>query len=170
MRDHVRSDMPILRFPCVRFASLWPFDAFNGPDDSHARDQDGPNFEFTYFDGLLARLRQEVPDHEQRFAAYRSLEMPGVINVSGFTPSRKSACRAWTAPIPVRSAPTSSTIFRKRQVFYTTAHPNGKILKMLMRQIAGELGVRQSFWFSGELDSLRRLQIPCTRKWRMRSR
>ncbi len=60
--------------------------------------------------------------------------------------------------------------FRKRQVFYTTAHPNGKILKMLMRQIAGELGVRQSFWFSGELDSLRRLQIPVHRKWRMRFR
>ncbi len=160
LRDHVRSDMPILRFPCVRFASLWPFDAFNGPDDSHARDQDGPNFEFTYFDGLLARLRQEIPDHEQRFAAYRSLEIPGVINVKRLHAFEEKRLQGMDRAYPGEIGAYILDNFRKRQVFYTTAHPNGKILKMLMRQIAGELGVRQSFWFSGELDSLRRLQIP----------
>ena len=50
--------LPIVMFPCVSFASLWPFDGFNGPDDKEARRRDYPNYEFEYFDGLLGRLRK----------------------------------------------------------------------------------------------------------------
>ncbi len=160
LRDYVPSHLPILRFPCVRFASLWPFDAFNGPDDAQARDHDGANFEFTYFDGLLGRLRHEIPDPEARFAAYRSLEIPGVINVKRLHAFEEKRLQGMDRAYPGEIGAYILENFRKKQVFYTTAHPNGKILKRLMQQIARELGVRQSFWFSGELDSLKRLQIP----------
>ncbi|WP_156395782.1 WcbI family polysaccharide biosynthesis putative acetyltransferase [Bosea sp. Leaf344] len=160
LREHVPAHLPILRFPCVRFASLWPFDAFNGPDDHHARNHDMPNFEFTYFDGLLARLRREIPDHEQRFVAYRSLEVPGVIDVRRLHTFEEKRLQGMDRSFPGGIGAYILDNFRRRQIFYTTGHPNGKILKMLMEQIAKELGVRQSFWFPGELNSLKRLQVP----------
>jgi hypothetical protein len=160
LRDHVPDNLTTLRYPCVRFASLWPFDAFNGPDDKLARNRDLPNFEFTYFDGLLARLRREIPDHEERFSAYRSLDIKGLIDVKRLHAFEEKRLQAMDQRFPGEIGAFILENFRKRQIFYTTGHPNGKLLKMLMQQIAKELGVRQPFWFPGQLDSLRRLQVP----------
>jgi len=160
LRQHVPSDLPTLRYPCIRFASLWPFDAFNGPDDKFARNRDLPNFEFTYFDGLLARLRREIPDHEERLSAYRSLAVKGVIDVKRLHVFEEKRLQVMDQAFSGEIGAYILENFRKRQLFYTTGHPNGKILKMLMTQIARELGIRQPFWFPGQLDSLRRLQVP----------
>ena len=59
-----------LKFPFARFASLWPFDGWNGPSDREAQSRESPNMTFPFLDGLLARLRKEIPDKEARFAAY----------------------------------------------------------------------------------------------------
>ncbi|WP_029004321.1 WcbI family polysaccharide biosynthesis putative acetyltransferase [Azorhizobium doebereinerae] len=160
LRAHVPDDLPTLRYPCVRFASLWPFDAFNGPDDKVARNKDFPNFEFTYFDGLLARLRKEIPDPEARFAAYRGLDVKGVIDPKRLHAFEEKRLIAMDEKFPAGMGAYILENFRRKQVFYTTAHPNGAILAMLMKSIARELGVRQMFWFPGPLDSLRSLQIP----------
>ena len=160
LREQVPSGMPTIRFPCIRFASPWPFDAFNGPDDKLARNHDLPNFEFTYFDGLLGRLRKEIPDLEDRFSAYSSLDVRGVIDFKRLHAFEEKRLLAMDDNFSGGIGAFILDNFRRRQLFYTTAHPNGAVLKMLMKQIAGELGVRQPFWFPGELDSLRRLQVP----------
>ncbi|WP_332116556.1 WcbI family polysaccharide biosynthesis putative acetyltransferase [Azorhizobium caulinodans] len=160
LKKHVPADLPTLRYPCVRFASLWPFDAFNGPDDKFARNKDYPNFEFTYFDGLLARLRKEIPDPEARFDAYRTLDVKGVIDPKRLHTFEEKRLLAMDEKFPAGMGAYILENFRRKRVFYTTAHPNGAILSMLMKYLAKELGVRQLFWFSGPLDSLRSLQIP----------
>ncbi|GGF51749.1 hypothetical protein GCM10007301_08990 [Azorhizobium oxalatiphilum] len=160
LRAHVPDDLPTLRYPCVRFASLWPFDAFNGPDDRIARNKDYPNFEFTYFDGLLARLRKDIPDPDARFAAYRDLDVKGVIDPRRLHTFEEKRLLAMDEKFPAGMGAYILENFRRKRVFYTTAHPNGAILGMLMKHLAKELGVRQPFWFSGPLDSLKSLQIP----------
>lgn len=160
LRTHVRSDLPTLRYPCVRFASPWPFDAFNGPDDKVARNRDFPNFEFTYFDGLLARLRREVPDHEQRFKAYETLEVDRLIDFNRLLRFEQARLEDMDRKFEAGIGAYILENFRKRQTFYTTAHPNGRIMKMLVRQVAKELGLSLHFWLPGSLDSLRRLQVP----------
>ena len=80
LRDCVRPGADSMRFPLVRFASLWPFDSWNGPGDKQAYEREAPNLTFPYLDGLLGRLRGEIPDPEARFHAYRTLDVPGIIN------------------------------------------------------------------------------------------
>ena len=160
LREYVPDTLRTLRYPCVRFASLWPFDAFNGPDDRIARNKDYPNFEFTYFDGLLARLRQEIPEQAARFEAYRDLNLKGVIDPKRLHAFEEKRLLAMDAKFPTGIGAFILENFRKRPVFYTTAHPNGEILTMLLRQIARELEVRPPLWPPHRLDALRNLQIP----------
>jgi hypothetical protein len=160
LRDHVRGDLPTLRYPCVRFASPWPFDAFNGPDDKLARNRDFPNFEFTYFDGMLARLRREIPDQERRFSVYESLAMERVIDFKRLHQFEQTRLEEMDRKFAAGIGAYILENFRKRQTFYTTAHPDGRIMKMLVRQISRELGLSLHFWRPGSLDSLRSLQIP----------
>lgn len=160
LRDQVPDTLQTLRYPCIRFASLWPFDAFNGPDDRLARNKDYPNFEFTYFDGLLARLRQEEPDHAARFQAYRDLDRKGVIDPKRLHAFEEKRLLAMDAKFSTTIGAYILENFRRRPVFYTTAHPNGVILNMLLKHLARELQLRRFIWPSWRLDALRNLQIP----------
>lgn len=160
LREHVPEQLPTLRYPCVRFASPWPFDAFNGPDDKLARNRDFPNFEFTYFDGLLARLRKEIPDHEQRFRAYESLQLDRIIDFKRLHAFEQSRLETMDRTFATGIGAYILENFRTRQVFYTTAHPNGRIMKMLVKHVTRELGLSLHFWLPGSLNSLRRLQVP----------
>lgn len=160
LRGHVRSDLPTLRYPCVRFASPWPFDAFNGPDDRFARNRDHPNFEFTYFDGLLARLRKDMPDLEKRFRAYQSLKISRIIDFNRLHTYEQARLEEMDRRFAAGIGAYVLENFRKKQVFYTTAHPNGRIMKMLVKQVTKELGLSLNFWLPGSLNSLKRLQVP----------
>lgn len=160
LREHVPDDMPTLRYPCVRFASPWPFDAFNGPDDKLARNRDFPNFEFTYFDGLLARLRKEIPDQERRFRAYESLQIERIIDFNRLHRFEQTRLEEMDNKFPAGIGAYILDNFRSRQIFYTTAHPNGRIMKMMVKQISKELGLSLNFWLPGSLNSLKRLQVP----------
>ncbi|WP_137129506.1 WcbI family polysaccharide biosynthesis putative acetyltransferase [Rhizobium sp. FY34] len=160
LRDYVPETVKQLRYPCVRFASPWPFDAFNGPDDRFARNKDYPNFEFTYFDGLLGRLRNEIPDQEMRFEAYRSLSLKGSIDPKRLHVFEEKRLQAMDEKFDIGIGAFILDNFRKHPVFYTTAHPNGPILRMLLKYIARELGVQRFIWPTRRLDALRNLQIP----------
>ncbi|WP_439493708.1 WcbI family polysaccharide biosynthesis putative acetyltransferase [Bosea sp. (in: a-proteobacteria)] len=160
LRAEVPSDLPSLRYPCVRFASPWPFDAFNGPDDKVARNRDYPNFEFTYFDGLLARLRKEIPDPDARFKAYQSLEVDRIIDVTRLHRFEQTRLEDMDRRFDGGIGAYILDRYKTKQVFYTTAHPNGHILKTMVQTVSKELGVSLRFWLPGSLNSLRRLQVP----------
>lgn len=160
LRADVPSDLPTLRYPCVRFASPWPFDAFNGPDDKVARNRDYPNFEFTYFDGLLGRLRKEIPDPEARFKAYQSLELDRIIDVTRLHRFEQMRLEEMDRHFEGGIGAYILDQHKNKQVFYTTAHPNGQIIKTLVQTVTRELGLSLRFWWPGSLNSLRRLQIP----------
>jgi hypothetical protein len=160
LRAYIRNDVQMIEFPLLRFASLWPFDHYNGPGDREAYDREWPNLTFLYHDGLLARLRKEIPDREQRLAAYRSLSVDGVINFARLHAFEQRRLTAMDQRFGIEIGRFIVNNFQRRRLFYTTNHPNAEIFAMLMRYLLNHLGIDQVFRPAAILDHLQRLQVP----------
>ena len=149
------------RFPLVRFASLWPFDSWNGPGDRAAFEQETPNLTFPYLDGLLGRLRKEIPDREARFAAYRSLELPGVINYRRLHQMEVRRLAAVDKKFDCAIGSFILENFQNRRLFHTTVRPNWEVFNLMMQFVARSVGVREPISLTESVDpSLRSPQVP----------
>jgi hypothetical protein len=160
LRSYIRNDVKLVKFPLLHFASLWPFDHYNGPGDKEAYEREWPNLTFLYHDGLLARLRKEMPDREERLAAYRSLEVDGVINFVRLHDFEKRRLTAMDKQFGFEIGRFILDNFQRRRLFYTTNHPNAEIFAMLMQYLLGHLGIDDAFRPAAILDHLQRLQVP----------
>ena len=160
LREYVRDSTEIVKFPLLHFASLWPFDHYNGPGDREAYEREWPNLTFLYHDGLLARLRKEIPDPEERLRAYRTLSVEGVINFTRLHDFERRRLSAMDKQFGCEIGQYILKHFRTRRLFYTTNHPNGHIIGMLMKYLLRQLGIDRSYRRNSSLDHLRRLQVP----------
>ena len=161
LRDRVRPGADSVRFPLVRFASLWPFDAWNGPGDNEAREREGPNLTFPYLDGLLARLRRDIPDREARFQAYRSLDLPGIVNYRRLHELEVRRLEGMDRKFGVAIGAFILENFRTRRIFHTTVRPNWQVFNLLMQAVAKSLGVAAPIGLDESYDtSLRNPQVP----------
>jgi hypothetical protein len=160
LRSDIRDDLPIIRFPLLHFASLWPFDHYNGPGDREAYERESPNLTFLYLDGLLARLRKEIADREARLLAYRSLSVDGIINYVRLHDFEKRRLVAMDKQFGFDIGQFILDNFQRKQLFYTTNHPNGQILAMLMQHLLKPLGIDGVYRPIASLDHLNRLQVP----------
>ncbi|HLY46227.1 MAG TPA: WcbI family polysaccharide biosynthesis putative acetyltransferase [Stellaceae bacterium] len=161
LRDCVRPGAEVLRFPPVRFTSPWPFDAWNGPGDRAAHAREAPNLTFPYLDGLLGRLRGEIPDKEARFRAYRSLTCPGVVNYRRLHELEMRRLAATDKKYAITIGDFISGNFANRQIFHTTVRPNWEIFGQLLRFVARLVGVREPIALPSSVDAaLRNPQIP----------
>lgn len=160
LREKVRDGIEIIKFPLVRLASLWPFDHYNGPGDKEAYQREWPNLTFQYQDGLLGRLRRQIPDKEARFAAYRRLDMPGLVNIARLHDFEQRRLLAMDRQFGFDVGAYILERFRHEQVFYTTNHPSGVVFGRLMQWLMRRLGLDERFPTIAQLDQLRRLQVP----------
>ena len=162
LRDCVRPGADIVKFPLVRFASLWPFDAWNGPGDREAFLAEAPNQTFPFLDGLLARLRHEVPDKAARFDAYRALEGIGVVNYKRMHALEERRLLKLDQQYGCKVGEFTLENFRTRQVFHTTVRPNWQGFNLLIRMILKAIGVHDPIDpLSQSADGLLRIpQVP----------
>jgi hypothetical protein len=160
LRTEIRDDLPTIKFPLLHFASLWPFDHYNGPSDREAYERESPNLTFLYLDGLLARLRKEISDREQRLIAYRSLSIDGVVNYMRLHDFEKRRLAAMDKRFGFDIGDFILQNFQRKRLFYTTNHPNGQIFGMLLRHLVKCLGIERAYWPIASLDHLHRLQVP----------
>ncbi len=160
LRPYIRDDVRVIKFPLLHFASLWPFDHYNGPGDKEAYEREWPNLTFLYHDGLLARLRKEIPDREERLLAYRSLSVDGIINFVRLHDFEKRRLTAMDKQFDCEIGQFILANFQRRRLFYTTNHPNGEIIGMLMQYLLRQLGIDLAYRSIGILDHLKRLQVP----------
>jgi hypothetical protein len=160
LRPYIRDGVRIIKFPLLHFASLWPFDHYNGPGDKEAYEREWPNLTFLYHDGLLARLRKEIPDRDERLLAYRSLSVDGIINFARLHDFEKRRLTAMDKQFECEIGQFILDHFQRRRLFYTTNHPNGQIIGMLMQYLLRQLGIGRGFRPNSTLDHLRRLQVP----------
>ncbi len=160
LRPYIPDGARIIKFPLLHFASLWPFDHYNGPGDKEAYEREWPNLTFLYHDGLLARLRKEIPDREQRLLAYRTLSVDGLINFARLHDFEKRRLTAMDKQFGCQIGQFILDNFQRRRLFYTTNHPNGQIIGMLMQYMLRQLGMDRGYRPNSTLDHLRRLQVP----------
>ena len=139
---------------------MWPFDHYNGPGDKEAYEREWPNLTFLYQDGLLARLRREIPDPQQRLEAYRSLSVDGIINYVRLHDFERRRLIAMDRQFGFEIGNYILENFRNRRLFYTTNHPNGRIAAMLMQYLLNHLGIDAPYRATASLDHLNRLQVP----------
>lgn len=142
LRDCVRPSTEIIKFPLVRFASLWPFDGWNGPGDREAFLAEAPNQTFPFLDGLLARLRHEIPDKRERLRAYRALEDIGVVNYKRIHTLEERRLLKIDQQYDCKIGEFTLENFRTRQVFHTTVRPNWQGFNLLIRMILKAMGAR----------------------------
>jgi len=161
LRDCVRPGAEIIRFPALRFASLWPFDTWNGPGDREAHDREAPNLTFPYLDGLLGRLRKEMPDKEARFRAYRGLDCAGVVNYRRLHQTEERRLANIDKQFGIAVGAFVLDNFRTRQLFHTTVRPNWQAFNLLLQYVARCVGVTDPVSLTESYDVLlRNPQIP----------
>jgi hypothetical protein len=161
LRQHVRPGTEIIRFPFARFASLWPFDGWNGPSDREAQSRESPNMTFPFLDGLLARLRKEIPDREARFAAYRGLDIPSMINYRRLHELEKRRLIGIDRKFGIALGEFTLENFQKRQVFHTTVRPNWQGFNLLARYVLKSIGIRSGDLIGQKADiAMRDPQVP----------
>ena len=161
LRDHLRPGAESHKFPLVRFASLWPFDSWNGPGDRFAQEHDGPNLAFPYLDGMLGRLRRDIPDPHARYEAYRALEFPGVLNYRRLHQMEERRLVGMDRQFGIPIGDYILQNFRQHQIFHTTVRPNWQVFSLLLQFVAKLLGVTQPIALSERVDTaLRNPQVP----------
>jgi hypothetical protein len=161
LRDCVSATADVIRFPLVRFASLWPFDGWNGPSDREAHEREAPNLTFPYLDGLLGRLRKEIPDKKARFDAYRALEGAGIVNYRRLHQLEQRRLDAMDKQFGIAIGDFIRTNFQKRRLFHTTVRPNWQVFNLLLQYLAKCVSVTEPVALTEKVDAmLREPQVP----------
>jgi hypothetical protein len=160
LRFHIPPGLKMIRFPCIRFASLWPFDSYNGLVDraaaACARSDPVP----VYFDGLLGRLRREIPDKEQRFERYRSLEIDELINFRRAHAIEQHRLLAMDREFGCSIGQFILDEFRRQRLFHSTVQPNANLYAMLMEVVLRQLGIQRSFPVDPRMEMVEGTQVP----------
>jgi Polysaccharide biosynthesis enzyme WcbI len=146
LRGAIRPDAPVVRFPCLRLASLWPFDGQNGPDDKEARrrEEAEPGM-FTQFDGLLGRLRRQIPDPAARFEAYRSLAIGRTVNFARIHQLEEARLLGLDNQLGCTLGRLILDYFRAEPLFRATGHPGPRLYRALVQFILDRLGSGLTF-------------------------
>jgi hypothetical protein len=161
LREAIGVDTKIIGFPFLRFAAPWPYDDFNGLRDNGARAQDDPALHtVTYYDGVLGRLRKQVPEVEARFDTYAALDVKGLIDPVRVLDFETRRLEALDARFGCAIGGFILNEFRKQQLFYTVNRPCGALLKMVFDFILERLGTDLVLSAPPDLDELRSIQVP----------
>jgi hypothetical protein len=160
LKEFIPDGIEIIQYPLLSFGSLWPFDHHSGLPDNEAHQREWPNLTFLYLDGLLGRLRGELADHEARFAAYRDLNIPGLVNFVRLHDFERRRLLQLDERFGGGIGQYILDNFQTHQLFYTIAHPSGDLLSKLMQRLMELLGVDEPFPLVAELDHLKRQQVP----------
>lgn len=161
LRDFIPASAEIVEFPFLRFASLWPFDGYGGINDVEAHQREWPDLTFIYLDGLLGRLRKEIPDKEARFQAYRSLDVPGVVNYVRLHDFERRHLEALDRKFGCDVGKFILDNFRDRQLFFALNHPDLDVFRVLLNWMMRRLGIEGDYTEPLEhLEVVRRVQVP----------
>jgi hypothetical protein len=155
LRNNVRDQAELLKFPCLRFASLWPFDGTHGPGDPEAAKHDWPQVRLPYFpykDGALARMRKETPDPEARFARYAALQMKPIINVHRLHALERERLLTMDQQFGCDIGKFILENFQTQRLFHTTTHPRRMLSEMVLRLMLRLLVVNADLGEINDID------------------
>lgn len=160
---HIAEGKRLVRFPFVRFAALWPFDATQGlPDEVAiaARPSLPHELVFDYQDSLLAKLRNEIADVDERFLAYRTLSFGKTINLRRFLEAEIARLAAADKKYNANIGQFIVDNFRQKRLFHTITHPSVELLAKLAASTCKAADLPSEFDSEGVADDAAAYQVP----------
>ncbi len=147
LRDALPAGLPVVRFPFCYVAALWPFDAMlAGADEAmlramQAARERGEEFPFGFQDGLLARLRELVPDPEARLRRYRDLDIPDPPDIRRVAAAEEARLLADDARLGCTIGRHIAEHYRSTRLFHAIAHPTAALIGRLAAELVTKLGI-----------------------------
>jgi Polysaccharide biosynthesis enzyme WcbI len=160
LREEIPSKVESHRFPMLRFSTPWPFDSFNGLADRHAQTREAIEPLFPNLDGILGRLRLEIPDKEARFRAYLKLDIDRIGHLSKLPEFEQRRLEGMDQQYGFGLGSYILENFRRQQIFHSIGHPHGRLLTRLMLHLNQRVGLSRRFQFGISLNNLSHMQIP----------
>ncbi len=153
MRDKIPEGIAVVRFPFCYIAALWPFDAWLiGNDDAMLKAREKHQavskdpFPFAFHDGLLAKLRTIIPDPEERFERYRSLDLPPIPDFQipdfrRYAEFEEARLAKDDRQLGFNIGKFMTNNFRGTRLFHACVHPTAGLLEELTAEIMGRIGL-----------------------------
>lgn len=160
LRDAIPTRARTITFPCLRLASLWPFDSQNGPGDAVARARGDEPPVFTHFDGLLARLRTLIPDPEARYQAYRALAVEGLVNFRRMHQFEERRLNNLDSRFDCAIGRSILDNFRATRLFGATGHPKRALYFLLLEWLLPRLGIAGGYPDDSALEPADADEVP----------
>jgi hypothetical protein len=166
------ANLPRASFPSLFFGSVWPFDGVLDAFDQVAlarRQEGGTQYDFEFQDNLMARLRPLIPDHEERFKAYRKLSAPDIPRLSRYLGGLNFARMLELESHRMLRDDAKHGLginkfilsnFRNLPLFHTIAHPTGLVLLVMMRECLAKIGIRVNASFDNVVNHLDHYEVP----------
>ena len=158
---HVPSGVRCFGYPNLLRRALWPFDGLVYGRDPLAEADAARAGNIRFPDGLLGKLRTEVPDPEARFVAYRDLKASGINR--NFTRLLEMEDEMLTHIDHIFDCQLGRFVrehTRTDQLFHWLGHPSGVLYAALMRYCCEKLGLPGVRPQPSAVDGWSAMQIP----------
>jgi hypothetical protein len=149
-------------FPTYMRRTYWPFDTILfGRDDLAAEDAAKDGY-VRFPDGLLGKLRTEIPDKWQRFVAYRDLSAPGAYpkNFVRLNEMEEESYRFFDSAYETKIGDYIINHSKHEQLFHWLGHPGGSVYGLLMEYCMDKLGIKVALPEFEVRDAWSKMQVP----------
>jgi hypothetical protein len=159
--EHVPGGVRCFGYPNLMRRALWPFDGLVYRRDTRAEEDAAQAGLIRFPDGLLGKLRTEIPDPEERFVAYRDLNTAGVNkNFSRLLEMEDEMLVHIDHIFECHLGQFVREHTRTDQLFHWLGHPSGFLYAALMRYCCEKLDLRGVDPQPAAVDGWSAMQIP----------
>ena len=160
-QDSVPPQVARFGYPNLLRRTFWPFDGLIYGRDRLAEADAAAGGLVRFPDGLLAKLRGDIPDPEARFVAYRDLAVPGLAkNFARLLEMEDETLAAVDATYRCDLGAFVRDNARTQQLFHWLGHPSGLLYRELMAYCCGKLGIAPDLPDPSALDNWEAMQVP----------
>jgi polysaccharide biosynthesis acetyltransferase WcbI-like protein len=160
LRDEIPSHVETHRFPMLRHSTPWPFDSHNGLRDRDAEAREAVDPMFPNLDGVLGRLRREIPDPVKRFEAYRSLELDWLPDIERLARFEERRLAAMDRSYGCELGSFILENFRRRPLFHSIGHPSAELFSRLLLHLCERMKLRHARVSRAAMAQLRNIEVP----------
>ena len=160
LQPEIPASAEIHRFPMLNHATPWPFDTHAGLQDRAAAEREALEPMFLNLDGVLGRLRREVPDPSDRFEIYRRLDIDWLPDIERLARYEERRLEAMDRKYGCTLGAYVLDNFRKRPVMHSIGHPRQALFGELLQHLRGLMGLKKTWLIPAKMGLLENVEVP----------
>lgn len=160
-RTLVPNNVHRVGYPNLLRRAFWPFDGLIYGRDTVAEADAARGGPVRFTDGVLAKLRNEIADHEARFNAYRDLKVRGLVkNFTRLLEMENENLENLDQTYGCALGAYLRQNARSKQLFHWLGHPSGLLYRELMSYCCDKLRLSIHLPDPSSLDGWGTMQVP----------